>query len=90
MRIAIGSDHRGVQLKASLVQALSASFQEVFDAGPHAEDAVDYPDIAAEVGRRVATGASDRGVLICGTGIGMSIAANKIPGVRAAVCPNET
>lgn len=90
MRIAIGSDHRGVQLKARLFRDLSAQSHDVFDAGPQAEAAVDYPDIAAEVSRRVATRERERGILICGTGIGMSIAANKVAGIRAAVCADET
>ena len=62
---------------------------EIIDCGSHGEDAVDYPDIAAEVARRVSTGTADRGILLCCTGVGMAIAANKVPGVRAATCHDE-
>lgn len=86
MRIALGSDHRGVELKqhvATLLQALGHSYH---DFGGYTPDPVDYPDVAREVGRAVAAGEFERGILICGTGLGMSIAANKIPGIRAALC----
>ena len=87
MRIAIGSDHRGFSLKAKLIRFLRQSGFEVADLGAHQETPPsDYPDIAAKVARRVARRAFDRGLLICGTGIGMSIAANKIKGIRAARC----
>ncbi|MFM7843737.1 MAG: ribose 5-phosphate isomerase B [Planctomycetota bacterium] len=89
MRITIGSDHRGVQVKAKLIQMLTANGHEVADAGAHEGQAVDYPDIASVVGRTVASGAAERGILICGTGIGMAIAANKIPHVRATTCYDE-
>jgi ribose 5-phosphate isomerase B len=89
MRITIGSDHRGVQVKARLIQTLTGQGHQVTDAGAHEGQAVDYPDVASVVARAVAAGASDRGILICGTGIGMSIAANKVPQVRAATCYDE-
>ena len=89
MNIAIASDHRGVKIKARLVQSLTAAGFNLHDAGTHTEDACDYPDLAKEVAQRVSTGEADRGILICGTGIGMSITANKFAGVRAASCYDE-
>ena len=86
MRIAIGSDHRGVEAKRRLVSTLAEMGHQVADVGPDASDSVDYPDFAYEVGSRVSKGDAERGVLICGTGIGMCIAANKVRGVRAASC----
>ena len=86
MKVAIGCDHHGVALKDQLIKRLTDEGHEVFDAGTNTDDAVDYPDIAGAVSRRVRDGESDRGILICGSGIGMSIAANKHDGVRAAVC----
>ena len=89
MNIAIASDHRGVQLKARIVEYLSSHGYVIADAGPAVGDAVDYPDFAAAVGRAVSEGQAERGILICGTGIGMAIAANKFRGVRAATCNDE-
>jgi ribose 5-phosphate isomerase B len=89
MRIAIGSDHRGIQIKHKLVQHLTSDGHEVEDCGTHGDQAVDYPDFAAEVSKRVSEGKVERGILICGTGIGMAIAANKFPHVRAATCSDE-
>jgi len=89
MRIAIGSDHRGVHIKAKLVQLLNAAGHLVDDKGTHSDQSVDYPDFAAAVSRAVAGGDAERGILICGTGIGMAIAANKFAGVRAATCYDE-
>ncbi|MEE3370973.1 MAG: ribose 5-phosphate isomerase B [Planctomycetota bacterium] len=86
MRIAIGSDHRGWQVKARLIKMLQDAGHEMVDLGTNSSDSVDYPDIAAAVSSRVSEGAVERGILICGTGIGMSISANKFPGVRAATC----
>ncbi len=86
MRIAIGSDHRGFGVKRRLVQFLQQSGHEVLDLGTTSEDSCDYPDFAYLVGRAVSEQQVDRGILICGTGIGMCISANKIPGVRAALC----
>ncbi|TWT49151.1 Ribose-5-phosphate isomerase B [Rubripirellula amarantea] len=88
-KIAIGSDHRGVKIKGRLIQSLTSAGFEMFDAGTEGEEAVDYPDFASAVALRVSRGECDRGILICGTGIGMSIAANKFPGVRAASCYDE-
>jgi ribose 5-phosphate isomerase B len=86
MRIAIGSDHRGWQVKARLVKMLQDAGHEIFDLGTNSADSVDYPDIASAVSSRVSAGDVERGILICGTGIGMSISANKFSGVRAATC----
>lgn len=89
MRVSIGSDHRGVRIKARLSTSLHALGHEVVDHGTDSEQSVDYPDFASAVCRDVAAGASERGILICGTGIGMAIAANKFHGVRAANCYDE-
>jgi ribose 5-phosphate isomerase B len=89
MRIAIGSDHRGVVARQRLVGLLERLGHEVIDCGSHGEEAVDYPDIAADVARRVGEESVDRGILLCCTGVGMAIAANKVPGVRAATCHDE-
>ena len=82
--VAIGSDEAGYRLKGVLIEVLGEEGVEVADFGCHSEDPVDYPDVAFQVAQAVARGEHDRGILICGTGIGMSIAANKVPGVRAA------
>ncbi len=82
--VAIGSDEAGYRLKGLLVDVLKGEGHEVTDFGCHSEDPVDYPDVAFDVAQAIARGEHDRGILICGTGIGMSIAANKVPGVRAA------
>ncbi|MBE0476182.1 MAG: ribose 5-phosphate isomerase B [Coriobacteriia bacterium] len=84
MRLRIGADHGGYTLKERIREHLLAAGHEVADAGTHGEEPVDYPAIALEVGRAVAAGDADRGILVCGTGIGMSIVANKVDGVRAA------
>ncbi len=89
MRIAIGSDHRGVSVKLRLAERLALEGHDVEDVGPHEFDHVDYPDFAAAVAWRVSHRHSDRGILVCGSGIGMCIAANKVPGVRAATCHDE-
>lgn len=89
LSISLASDHRGVKIKSRLIQALSAAGFVVFDEGTNSESAVDYPDYAQLVARKVSNGEADRGILICGTGIGMSITANKFPGVRAASCYDE-
>jgi ribose 5-phosphate isomerase B len=89
MRIAVGSDHRGVELRAKLIEFLRQLGQEVVDLGTHDRQEVDYPDIAAAVARKVGGGEVDRGILVCGTGVGMCIVANKIPGVRAAPCHDD-
>ena len=89
MRISIGSDHRGVDVKRQIIDLLRQLGHDVFDVGTQSDESVDYPDIAAEVGRRVSQSESDRGILICGTGIGMAIVANKFSGVRAAPCHDD-
>ncbi len=86
MKFAIGCDHHGVAVKTQLIQQLRNLGHEVKDAGTMDDEPVDYPDIAINVSRLVSGGSVDRGILICGTGIGMAIAANKHNGVRAAVC----
>ena len=86
MRIAIGADHAGFALKQHLVGVLRALGHEVDDRGAHSAESVDYPPICAEVGREVAAGRADRGVVIGGSGQGEQIAANKVRGVRAALC----
>ena len=89
MRIAIASDHRGYQLKEKIISSLRSAGHEVMDEGPNSGESVDYPDFAALVARKVSESTADRGILICGTGIGMAIAANKFHGVRAAACVDE-
>lgn len=84
MNISIASDHAGFEQKQQLAEYLRAQGHEVDDCGPADDNRVDYPDFAAAVARKVASGAADRGVLVCGTGIGMAIAANKVAGIRAA------
>lgn len=84
--VAIGSDHAGYDLKQELVEALRAEGYQVEDFGAFSRESVDYPDIAREVAEAVSAGRFERGILVCGTGIGMSIAANKVPAVRAAAC----
>lgn len=89
MRIAIGNDHRGVQFKSKLCEVLTAKGHHMFDAGTNSSDSMDYPDVAIAVAKQVAKGEVDRGILICGTGIGMAITANKVHGVRATTCHDE-
>jgi len=89
MRIAVGSDHRGNTLRAKIIKLLGRLGHEVLDVGTHSRGSVDYPDIAAQVAYRVSKKEVDRGILICGTGLGMSIVANKFPGVRAAPCHDD-
>jgi ribose 5-phosphate isomerase B len=88
-KVVAASDHAGLTLRAEAVKAAKAKGFEVEDLGPHATDSVDYPDFAIAVSRAVAEGRARFGILVCGTGIGMSMAANKIPGVRAALCRTE-
>lgn len=90
-KIAIASDHAGVDLKREIISLLESDYSdsiEVMDMGPSNGDSVDYPDFGAKVARSVSTSASDRGILICGTGIGMSITANKFARVRATLVHN--
>ena len=89
MHISVGSDHRGVGVKQQIVELLNRLGHDVNDVGVNTTDSVDYPDIAAQVGKSVSTEESERGILVCGTGIGMAIVANKFPGVRAAPCHDD-
>ena len=89
MQIAIGSDHRGFGMKLKLSEVLTELGHTVADEGTHSTESCDYPDISKTVARKVSSGEADRGILICGTGIGMAITANKFPGVRAATCNDE-
>lgn len=89
MRIAVASDHRGHLIRAKVVELVRQLGHEVLDLGPTTSDPVDYPDFAALVAQRVSSGEVERGILICGTGLGMCIAANKFPGVRAAPCHDD-
>ena len=86
MRIAIGADHAGFALKQHLVGTLKRLGHDVDDRGTHNEEPVDYPEICANVGRLVASRAADRGIVIGGSGQGEQMAANKVPGIRAALC----
>jgi ribose 5-phosphate isomerase B len=86
MKIAIGSDHGGFVLKSEILKYVQEAGYEIKDFGCYSADSVDYPDVAHEVAEAVVKGDYDRGILICGTGIGISIAANKVPGIRAALC----
>jgi ribose 5-phosphate isomerase B len=86
MVVAIGSDHAGFLLKQELARELAAGGHEVLDTGTYSEDPVDYPEYAEAVGRAIVEGRAARGVLICGSGVGASVAANKIRGIRAGLC----
>ena len=86
MRISIGSDHAGYELKERLKRMLEEEGYEIVDRGCHSEESVDYPDYARLVSEDVLNGMADYGILICGTGIGMSISANRYRGIRAALC----
>ena len=86
MRIVVGADHRGYELKDEIAAALKQAGHEVLDVGTHSADSVDYPDYARAIGGALTDGRAERGVLVCGSGVGASIAANKIHGVRAALC----
>ena len=86
MKIVIGSDHAGFQLKGAMGDLLRSMNQEVLDVGAFNENPSDYPDFAEAVGRAVLDRKAERGVLICGSGVGASVAANKLPGIRAGMC----
>lgn len=88
MRIALASDHAGFDLKDRIAAHLAAR-HECLDLGPYGAGRVDYPDFAEKVGRAIAAREADLGILICGSGIGISIAANKLPGIRAALCHDD-
>ena len=89
MRIAVGSDHRGYSVRSKVIELLERLGHEVEDMGTFTPEAVDYPDVASLVAPKVSCGEVDRGILVCGTGLGMCIAANKFPGVRAAPCHDD-
>lgn len=89
MKIALGADHGGVDLKDHLVQVLLDQGHEAIDLGTHGHESVDYPDFAEAVADMVTKGEADRGVIVCTSGIGVSITANKVHGIRAAICHNE-
>jgi ribose 5-phosphate isomerase B len=86
LSVALGADHAGWELKEALKAWLMDAGYQVLDFGTHGPDSVDYPDYALQVAEAVTVGKVERGVLVCGTGIGMTIAANKVPGIRAALC----
>ena len=86
MRIVVGSDHGGYLLKQDVADALRRDGHEVLDVGTNSLEPVDYPDFAEAVGKAVLDGRAERGVLICGSGVGACVAANKLPGIRAAIC----
>ncbi len=89
MKIAIGSDHAGFHLKETIEEYLRAQLHDVEDFGTHSVESVDYPDIAHTVAGTVASGEYERAILVCGAGVGMSIAANKVKGARAVLCSDE-
>jgi ribose 5-phosphate isomerase B len=86
MKIVVGSDHAGFGLKQDVAESLRNQGYEVLDVGTHSTAPVDYPDSAEAVGRAVVDGRAEKGILICGSGVGASVAANKVKGVRAAIC----
>jgi len=89
MKYFIGADHAGIDIKAYVKELFEARGHEVIDLGPNTKDRVDYPDFAAKVCENVLENEGSKGILICGSGIGMSMAANKFDGIRAALCHNE-
>ena len=89
MKIAVGSDHRGFQVKARILAQIVELGHDALDFGPPSPESVDYPDVGANVARALSQREIDRGILICGTGLGMCIVANKFPGVRAASCHDD-
>src|SRR5690349_15562884 len=89
MKIAIASDHRGFAIKSKIVAMITELGHQAFDMGTDTPDSVDYPDYGAKVAQAVSQGEADRGILICGTGMGMCITANKFPGVRACSCHDD-
>jgi len=89
MKISLGVDHAGFDVKKNIIDFLNMLGHEVKDCGTFSKDSCDYPDFAKEVASDIVSGKTEKGILICGTGIGMSIAANKIKGIRAGVCWNE-
>ena len=86
MNLVIGSDHAGLDLKKTLIGHLERGGHRIADVGTYTTDAVDYPDYAEKVGRSILRGDAEKGILICGSGVGASVAANKLPGIRAGLC----
>lgn len=86
MRVAVGADHAGFEMKRDLAAAMAQQGHEILDLGTHSSAPVDYPDIAEAVAMAIRNGQVDRGVIVCGSGAGVAVAASKFPGVRAAVC----
>jgi RpiB/LacA/LacB family sugar-phosphate isomerase len=86
MRVAVGADHAGFSLKQDLVDYLKSLKHDVLDLGTNSADPVDYPDYAEAVGKAITEGRAERGLLVCGSGVGASVAANKISGIRAGLC----
>lgn len=86
MRLVIGSDHAGWMLKGAVIDHIQSLGHEVIDVGSYDDKPVDFPDIARQVAAKVTSGEAERGIMVCGTGVGASIAANKMKGIRAAVC----
>ena len=86
LRIAVGGDHAGFPLKKVVVELLGNKVTKLIDCGTHDETSSDYPDFAIAVGREIISGRADRGILVCGSGVGVSVAANKIKGIRASIC----
>jgi ribose 5-phosphate isomerase B len=86
MNVAVGSDHAGFELKRKILEVVAAQGHAPLDLGTHSTAAVDYPDIARAVGESIQRGGAERGVLVCGSGVGVSVAANKLRGIRAAIC----
>ena len=89
MKISVGADHAGFELKDKIVEKLRSEGHEVVDHGTNGADSTDYPDYAFQVGHDVSGGTAERGILVCSTGVGMSIAANKVTGIRAALAVND-
>lgn len=86
LRVAVGGDHAGFPLKQLVIESLGAQVAQVIDCGTHDQASTDYPLFAAEVSRQLVSGKAERGILVCGSGVGVSVAANKIAGIRAAIC----
>lgn len=86
IRLAVGGDHAGFPLKQLVLERFDGRVAELIDCGTHDTEPCDYPDFAVEVAERISSGQADRGLLICGSGVGVSVAANKITGIRAAIC----
>lgn len=86
LRVAIGGDHAGFQLKQAVAKRLQPKVASLLDCGTDSEASCDYPDFAVAVARELVAGKVDRGIIVCGSGVGVSVAANKIPGIRAAIC----